>query len=404
MSMLEWVKKEKNPNLILFIHGLNGGIDTWSYSEEISFPSLIATNKSMQSAYDIACFNYFSTLTNTYGNAKSWAKRLFSSLKKKQKNLPVDEIAELLRTELEVNLSDYENIIFVAHSMGGLIAKACILKQLEEEQVSSVKGFISLAVPHSGAKIANIGGLISKNVQLDDLGVLSNTIDDLSRKWLHTPNTPKTKYIYAANDSYVDKKSALAIDSIKKDSRAVDEDHSSICKPMDTEQTIYKAVLKDIADFEEYFSSTLPLENFIDNNQFDTQFFVIKMVLADIHESIQGHAKEYFYNAELARKIFTSDADREKLGRLYKKIKHMYQEELERHISEATTSDKLISSVHSRIMSEDKLYLNELLNSIDSIHKKGMLHQLANKADGTILWSLDTCLNELSNIKSGSQE
>lgn len=403
MSMLEWVKKEKNPSLIVFIHGLNGGVDTWSYSKEVSFPSLIAKNKSMQTAYDIACFNYFSTFTNTYGNAKGWAKRLFSSLKKKQKNLPVDEIAELLRTELEVNLSDYDNIIFVAHSMGGLIAKACILKQLEEEQVSSVKGFISLAVPHSGAKIANIGGLISKNVQLVDLGLLSDTVDDLTRKWIHTPNTPKTKYIYAANDIYVDKKSALAIDSIKKDSRAVDEDHSSICKPMDTTQTIYQAVLKDISDFEQHFFSILPLENFIDNNQFDTQLFVIKMVLADIHDAIQGHAKEYFYNAELARKIFTSDADRKKLECLYKKIKHIYQEEFEKHISEATTSNQLIASVHSRIMSEDKLYLNEVLNSIDSIHKKGMLHQLANKVDGAILWSSDTCLTELSNINSGSQ-
>ena len=400
MSMLEWVRRDKASNLIVFIHGLKGGMDTWSYSEEVSFPSLLATDKLFKKEYDVACFNYFTTFTNTYGKTRNWAERLFGSLKKKQNNLPVDEIAELLRTELEVNLSDYDNIIFIAHSMGGLIAKACILKQLEEDQVSSVKGFISLAVPHAGAKIANIGGLISKNIQLDDLGVLSDTVDNLSRKWIHTPNTPRTKYIYAANDSYVDKKSALAIDSIKKDSRAVNEDHSSICKPMNSEQTIYQAVIKDIIYFEQYFSSTLPLATLTDTNQFDTQFFVIKMVLADIHKAIQGHAKEYFYNAELARKIFTSDADREKLERLYKKIKHIYQDEFEKHISEATTSDQFISSVHSRIMSEDKLYLNEVLNSIDSIHKKGMLHQLANMANGTILWSSDTCITELSKIKS----
>lgn len=57
--------------------------------------------------------------------------------------------------------------------MGGLVSKACILSHLDETQDTIVKGFISLAVPHSGAKIANIGSeFLSSNIQLSDLTVL----------------------------------------------------------------------------------------------------------------------------------------------------------------------------------------------------------------------------------------
>ena len=283
--------------------------------------------------------------------------------------------------------------------MGGLVAKACILKHLDESDFTPVTAFISLAVPHSGAKLANIGGLLSRNIQIQDLSLLSDAIDRLTREWVHASNKPETKYLYAANDQYVDKKSALAIDSTKKDSIAVDEDHSSICKPKNSQETVYKAVLKNIKYFEELYTVQSKIHNFVDNKQYDDEYFVFKLVIADVHKRITGHAKEYFYNAELIRKIFTSDIDRKNLDELYKKIKHVYQEEYEKYISEDKTSDQLVTSVHARIMSEDKLYLKALTNSIDSIHKKGMLHQLANNKDATVLWSDDACIGSIKKDK-----
>ena len=181
MSMIDWVRRENKPNVILFVHGLKGGIETWSHDENTSFPSLLASEPQLAEHYDIACFNYFTTFTTTYGVSKSFFSRVFGSLNKLRKNLPITELAELLRTEFEVNLSDYGRVIIIAHSMGGLISKACILGHLKETLTTSVKGFISLAVPHSGAKIANIGSLISSNVQLKDLSVLSDAVDQLSR-------------------------------------------------------------------------------------------------------------------------------------------------------------------------------------------------------------------------------
>ncbi|MCZ0927976.1 hypothetical protein L0636_09005 [Halomonas janggokensis] len=401
MSLVHWIKKENKPNLILFVHGLKGGQETWAYNGDVSFPGMLASDPQLVDRYDIACFNYFTTFTSAYGVSKSAFSRLFRSIKKIRKNLPITELAELLRTEFEVNLDGYDKVIVIAHSMGGLVTKACILGHLSENQETAVKGFISLAVPHSGAKIANIGSFVSSNVQLEDLGVLSDAVDQLSRDWLNADNPPPTKYIYGAHDLFVDKKSALAIESQRKDSIAVDEDHSSICKPKSQSETIYKAVVKYIIDLESMWKEPLTVREFQDNSQYDDHYFVLKMVIAEVHEAITGHAKGYFFNAEEARKLFTSDHDKKLLRMLYSKVKEVYQQEYENHIANKTTPDQLVRSVHSKIMSEDEGYLKTALTELDGIHKKGMVHQLANKGDATIVWSRDTKLEDIEAKKGG---
>ncbi|EPZ6036695.1 ABC-three component system protein [Pseudomonas aeruginosa] len=395
MSMITWVKKENNSSAVIFVHGLKGGQETWSFNEGTSFPSLLASEPQLAGRFDIGCFNYFTTFTNTYGVSKSFFDRIFGSRKSIRKNLPIAEIAQLLRTEFEVNLSDYEKVVVIAHSMGGLVSKACILSHLEETQATAVKGFISLAVPHAGAKIANIASFLSSNVQLADLNVLSDAVYQLSRDWVNATTPPPAKYIYGAHDKIVDKKSALAIESLKKDSIAVDEDHTSICKPKSHNETVYKAVVKYILEFEALYKPPLIVRDFQDNNQYDDHFFVLKMVLADVHESITGHAKGYYFNAEEARKLFTSDRDKKLLGVLYGKVKEVYRQEFEHHIANKTTPDQFVQRVHARIMAEDSAYLKTVLAELDGVHKKGMIHQLANKADASVVWSSDTKLDDI---------
>lgn len=395
MSMISWVVKEKNPSAVIFVHGLKGGLETWSYDEQVSFPKLLASDPLLAGRYDIGCFDYFTTFTNTYGVTKSIYERIFGSRKSLRKNLPITEIAQLLRTEFDVNLCDYEKVFIIAHSMGGLVSKACILGHLEETQSTAVKGFISLAVPHTGAKIANIGSFLSSNVQLADLNVLSDAVYDLSREWVSATAPPPTKYIYGAHDKYVDKKSALAIESLKKDSFAFDEDHNSICKPKSHDETIYKAVVKYIIEFETLYKPPLIVKEFQDNNQYDDHFFVLKMVIADVHDGIAGHAKGYFFNAEEARKVFTSDHDKQLLSVLYGKVKEVYQQEFEYHIANKTTPDQFVQSVHAKIMTEESAYLKTVLAELDGVHKKGMIHQLANKGDASIVWSANTKLDEI---------
>lgn len=126
------------------------------------------------------------------------------------------------------------------------------------------------------------------------------------------------------------------------------------------------------------------------------------MIVADIHQDITTHAKEYYYNAELVRNIFTSDYDRQLLRHLYAKIREIYQEEYEQHIANSISPDKFITAVHARITREDKGALDSLIKSLETVHKKGMLHQLANKNDRDIVWSSTTNIETLDKLRMGS--
>ncbi|EAR6521682.1 hypothetical protein EVL08_21095, partial [Salmonella enterica] len=338
MSMLQWSKRDGAPNLILFIHGLKGGSDTWSYSNTVSFPKLLSSDPDFEH-YDIACFEYFTNFTNFYGKTKNLLRRLFQCTRKKEINLPVSELSELLVTEMDVNLSDYKNVIFVAHSMGGLVAKSCILKMIKYGRANNLAGFISLAVPHSGAGLASVmSAMITSNVQIKDLSVFSNETDALNREWLTIDSLPKSKFVYGTNDTIVAKQSALPIQVLAKDSVAVHEDHITICKPDSIENNVYKVVKKFVLEISNTVNEIICPTEFKDDKQYDNEYFVLKMIIADVHEDITNHAKEYYYNAELARNLFTSDHDRAILDNLYRKIKNLYQTQYQIAISERLSS------------------------------------------------------------------
>lgn len=74
MSMITWTKRDNNANAVIFVHGLKGGQETWSYDEKTSFPSLLAADRNISDHFDIGCFNYFTTFTTTYGANKAFFK------------------------------------------------------------------------------------------------------------------------------------------------------------------------------------------------------------------------------------------------------------------------------------------------------------------------------------------
>ncbi|EAB2877037.1 hypothetical protein D8P66_23915, partial [Salmonella enterica] len=98
--------------------------------------------------------------------------------------------------------------------------------------------------------------------------------------------------------------------------------------------------------------------------------------------------------------LFTSDHDRAILDNLYRKIKNLYQTQYQIAISERLSSDQLLAAIHSKIDNEDKNELVSLLASLDNLHKKGMLHQLANKLNRDVIWSPDTTVDSISELRA----
>jgi len=401
--MIEFVSQQNKKNLILFVHGFCGGEATWKNGEARSFPELFSDDLEISGNYDIAHFSYFTKLLNLFakaGKVSTLVKRMFgTSHGKLANNISIEEIGNLLRTEVRFKLQAYDNIIVVAHSMGGLVTKSAITKDIEEQIPSKIKLFISLAVPHQGAEAATFGKLVSDNLQVEGLSPLNDFIHKINDEWLKTSLRPTTKYFYGVHDSVVKKTSAVPIDKERSDSIPVDEDHTSITKPENPASTTVIAVKQIILDFEKNDPgiSTLELKQLEDETDFDDELFVLKLISAGIHDTTIREAKEAFLNAEYIRKIF-------RLAELFTKIRKVYQNSYTKYIHDGIpNSGLLLADVHEMIIKEDKVFLKTFIIFINAIHKQGMLHLLANSKDENIWWVKDGSINSLRDLLTGEK-
>ena len=170
-------------SLVLFVHGFTGDAKkTWTNKNGHSFPGLLLENSYILDNFDVASYDYFTTLLDLFADSTEKFRLLKDFIRgkthKKEKNLEISELASNLSNHLRITLNQYDNIYIISHSMGGLITKCLISDELHKNGWSKVKLFISLAVPHQGAELAVLGGLISKNMQIDNLNPVNQFIKD----------------------------------------------------------------------------------------------------------------------------------------------------------------------------------------------------------------------------------
>lgn len=253
--MIEFISKANKKNLILFVHGFTGSSETWLEStEEKRIPSYLLENQKISENFDLAYFEYYTKFTDKIDKA-NWLASFFLNKKTKfKKNLSIEDIKDILYSHIDIRFNDYINIIIIAHSMGGLISKATILKLVEDNK-NTISLFISLAVPHNGSKLADIGKMLLKNPNINDLTPLSNIIDEVSRDWLSNNKKhllPRTIYFQGKNDNIVPNVSSIGYDSrdIEKDYKVVytDDDHSSILIPKNGDSTLLISIQNEILD------------------------------------------------------------------------------------------------------------------------------------------------------------
>lgn len=401
--MLNFIHNNSNKNLVLFIHGFTGDEDTWKNSKDDYFPKMLLSIKDIENNYDIAYFTYYSKLFNIPGKAVSniLLNKLFNKNRKNRKNLNIDELANYLGSTIRIECNSYENIIIIAHSMGGLIAKATILNDITDFQFTKVKLFISLAVPHSGSNLANLAKY-TQNVQANDLVPLNDTIARLTQRWINSEH-PESIYFIAQHDDIVQKNSAIPFDKDPIEKIYCDDDHISISKPESCNELVFKAVQKLLLDF--IYNTTviesLAIRSPNNINCFDDELFVIKLIIADVHDVQINDAKINFYNAEYMTRTLNKH-QLKYLDDLYLKIKHLYTIFFSKLINGTfKNSNQLITEIHDEIRKDPTLNITsdgykDLFKLINHIHKTGMLHQLANKKDQDIFWK-DNCIKEIDN-------
>ncbi|KAI4660544.1 uncharacterized protein J4E78_005247 [Alternaria triticimaculans] len=252
---------------IVLIHGLGGSShSTWSKNHDPNYfwPHLWLPSEPAIGSARILSFGYDadwkSTSSRTVLNITDFAKELLFAMKfTKDENRDLEDLG----------LGDVP-IIFIVHSMGGLVVKkAYILGQSDDEYseiVKSINAIIFLSTPHRGSNMAELLNRVlsasllrfSPKQYVADLQKNSPALEDINEQFrkfapklhivsfyetLDTPVGPKKVRI-------LEKESAI-LGYPGEISRAMNADHHDVCKyysPSDANYISMRDVLKTLVD------------------------------------------------------------------------------------------------------------------------------------------------------------
>lgn len=392
---------EKVNTIVVFIHGFIGGEETWIKDDE-SKPLIDSIFiEGLKEKVDVGLFLYHTKLLEFFPKIGRIEKLL--DRKKATKNLPIESLSDLLSTQLKYRCTSYENIILIGHSMGGLVAKRFILSDIEKNSTSKVKLYISLATPHSGSDLATYGKSIIRNCQVKDLAPLSTNISSLNQEWVQCKSLPQRFYAQGLSDDIVPKVSGVSLDRDKIEPIYSDDDHFSIIIPDNEDDVIVHALRKELGDFikNKEIQEIENKETFVDEGQYDEEKFVLKLLMADVHDNLVGNSKQAFYSAEFTvRKLNRLGVDVKELTSLYEKVKELFMLEFGDLLNGTLkNSSALVTAIHKKILSEDKNHLKSFYTQLESFQKFGMLQQLAS-IDDDIWWAKDNDIKSLEEFKT----
>lgn len=141
--------------VIVFVHGLHGDHESWRAANGAYWPDLVkADPRFAYSDVDVAAY------PSPASNGK------MSSV----------QLAELLWTNLKQDhVWDHHEVVFLAHSLGGILVEEMLLRHPAEAQ--KVKFIVSFGTPHEGSTVARLAALYDKDPLLNDLSDAgSNTL------------------------------------------------------------------------------------------------------------------------------------------------------------------------------------------------------------------------------------
>ncbi len=201
---------------VVFVHGLFGDtLGTWTHGPGASMFDFVKADPRLGPKVDLLAFGYTSNML-------------------REGSLDIQEAANRLHSRLQFHGAfDYPAIVFVTHSMGGLVALRELLTH--REIVPKVKGLVLFATPQEGSQISSIARVVANNIALDQLlpadrnGFLRQLNDD----WISLPNRPQVHCAYEKKPTggivIVPWESATRFCDRTAD--PIDADHVAIVKP-----------------------------------------------------------------------------------------------------------------------------------------------------------------------------
>lgn len=201
---------------VVFIHGLFGDtVGTWTHAPDASMFSFVEADPRLGPKVDLLAFGYTSTML-------------------REGSLDIQEAANRLHSQLQFHrVLEYPAIVFVTHSMGGLVALREVL--MHREILPQVKGLVLFATPQEGSQISSIARVVANNGAIDQLLPADKNafLRQLNDDWISLPNRPQVHCAYEKLPTrgvmIVSWESATRF--CDRTSDPIDADHIGIVKP-----------------------------------------------------------------------------------------------------------------------------------------------------------------------------
>jgi pimeloyl-ACP methyl ester carboxylesterase len=215
----KWVKQHtpQADIALVFVHGIFGDtLGTWG-NRHTSFFDLLEQDPVIGPKVDIYAFGYTSKMLG-------------------QGSLGIDEAANLLYARLDqAGVLSYPAVVFINHSMGGLVTMEMLLNH--QEMFRTVPNIVFFSTPQSGAEITNIAQHVSQNEALGGMvpGDRNTYIRILNDRWkaLDPAHRPRVQCGYEKIDTgpfrVVDWASATRF--CDEPALAISANHIDIVKP-----------------------------------------------------------------------------------------------------------------------------------------------------------------------------
>lgn len=230
---------ESSRKLILFIHGFTGdALQTWTNQESgHSWMDLMSGDANLLD-FTVATAGYDTPLTEHSSTIEEAGVRL------------------LRQIQDEGVFNRFEEIYFVAHSMGGLLAKRVLVeldRTTELDKLRKVKAVLFIATPAQGVDRAQWGALLSSNPQIADMqrADFNSYLQSLENRWERlfrdrgSDIFPKSFCAYETKP-YPNRLGGVVVSRVSAHTYcddamyAIDENHIDIVKPFSTESVVYR--------------------------------------------------------------------------------------------------------------------------------------------------------------------
>ena len=231
----QYVRQSNKDSVIVFVHGVLGDSQsTWTNgSTKAYWPALMK---------DDPYFNDFDIFVVGYPSS------FFHS------SYTVDELVDVMRRDFDGAgiFAKHKYVYFLCHSMGGLVVRGYLTRY--QKRASQVPMIYFFSTPTTGAEIANLTSLLSRNGQMG--GVLpidaNEYLASIQKNWLAAQFPIASYCAYETLDTYGIRvvRESSASNLCNRPLDPIDSNHLDIVKPRDSKDAPYIAFPARVNDPE----------------------------------------------------------------------------------------------------------------------------------------------------------